>query len=190
MYNKIVSIPLIVIGICLIVFFPDGSCLSGWQIAGIVVASFGGLWMFVSIINTMDAASTQMEKFKKIMCYQQNLSVAINYKDKVEKEFKIILTKEFPDFEKDLLKSFSFANEKDKDAFLAICPKLESGDSFMNYVNILSHSMEEIKKLELLINEELKEIAFYTISPWLWFRIATPANVKALLDKFEQSDNV
>ena len=189
MYNKIISIPFLIIGICLMVFFPepkiDDTMLSGFQWAGIIVGAFGFIWMFASLMTTMGESSSQLERFKNVIKLQKSLKIAMDFKTKIEKESKEILTVTFPNFEKDLVSKFSFENAESKEAFLAICPKLESGSSFGKYVEKLFEVMKEIRNVENAIEEALEEIAVYNEDPWLWFRRPMPANIKELIAKFE-----
>ncbi|MCF7835150.1 hypothetical protein K9M48_03790 [Candidatus Gracilibacteria bacterium] len=190
MYNKLFSIPSLIVGICLIVFLPrpliSYDCpISGFQLAGIILTVLGFFWMFGSIINTMVESKYQLERFKKVIRLQKTLSIDIAFKDKVEKEFRTILTETFPNFEKELVSKFSFDNEQSKEAFLAMCPKLESGNSFELYVDKLSSAIKSIKSDEVNIEEELEEIAVHNENPWLWFKRPMPANIKTLMDKFE-----
>ena len=189
MYNKIVSLPMLAIGLCLIIFMPSinvsETTIFGVQITGIFIASFGFLWAFASIINTMAESDIQMQRFKEVILIQKKLEIKKTYKEKIEKEFKEILTQTFPNFEKDLVSKFSFANDAAKEAFLAICPQLESGSSFEKYVDKISDAMIEIRKTEIAIDEKIKEIACYNESPWHWFKRPMPVNIKDLCKDFE-----
>ncbi|MEI8252485.1 MAG: hypothetical protein WCG25_01740 [bacterium] len=192
-----ISIPLMIIGICLSVLGSIGPQIVSvgqngesrttplFLVIGGIIAVFGLLWLIVSIFNTMNQSKTQLERFKETVRLHKKLTIALDFKSKIEKEFKEILTETFPSFEKDLVSKFSFENKESKEAFLAICPKLESGYSFEKYVNKLSDAMKEIQKVELEIDNQLAEIAVYNEDPWLWFRRPMPANIKELIDKFE-----
>jgi len=190
MYNKIISISLFVIGICLLVLFTepkiDGIIFSGFQLAGIIIGGIGFLWMCFSLINTLNESTEQLKRFKGIIQLQKKLAIKSDFKNSIEKEFKEILTQTFPNFEKDLVSKFSFENKESKEAFLAVCPQLESGSSFEKYVDGLSDAMEKIQKVKIEIEEQLSEIAFYNEDPWLWFRRPMPANIKTLIDLFEK----
>ena len=143
------------------------------------------MWLFGSLLDTMGASKEALERFKETTRLQKKLAISISFKTKIETEFKEILTVTFPNFEKDLVSKFSFANEASKEAFLAVCPQLESGSSFEKYVDKLSDAMEEIQKVEIGIDEKLAEISVYNDNPWLWFKRPMPANIKELVDKFE-----
>jgi len=181
MYNKIISLPMMAIGICLIIFSP--SC--GFKIAGICITSLGFLWAFASLINTMEEGEQQMKRFKEIIRLQKKLEIKKNYKKEVETEFKVILTETFPNFEKDLVSKFSFANDAAKEAFLAVCPQLESGNSFEKYVNKISNAMEKIQEAQIEIDEKMKDIAIYNESSWYWFKRSMPEKIKDLCKDFE-----
>ncbi|AHB41684.1 TPA: hypothetical protein DIC40_00005 [Patescibacteria group bacterium] len=190
MYNKIISIPVFVIGICLLVLFTEpkmgSTALSGFQLAGIIIGGIGFLWMLCSLMDTLMKSTEQLRTFKETIRLQKKLAIKIDFKNSIEKEFKEILTQTFPNFEKDLVSMFSFENKESKEAFLAVCPELESGSSFEKYVDELSDAMEEIQEVRIELDEKLAEIAFYNEDPWLWFRRPMPANIKILIDVFEK----
>jgi len=179
---------MLIIGICLMTLSQKpivGGYVSVFLVAGIIVASIGFLWAFFSLMGTMSESSEQLKKFKEVTRLQKKLLIEIDFKRKVEEEFKEVLTETFPNFEKDLVSKFSFVNDAAKEAFLAVCPKLESGSSFEKYVNMISDAMTSIQKVEIAIDEKLAEISVYNEDPWLWFKRPMPANIKALIDKFD-----
>lgn len=189
MYNRFLTIPMIIIGICLAIIFPEpkigNSAIGVVQLIGIVLIVIGLVWIFFTIIGSMETAKEQIERFKEVKFLQKKLATLLDYKEKVESTFKDLLTKDFPEWEKDLLTKFSLANEKDKEALLAMCPKVESGKSFGIYVGEMSDAMQEIRDISIEIEDKLKEISVSHENPWLWFKKPIPANIKTLLDKFE-----
>lgn len=191
MYNKISSISLVVLGVLLFLIFQEPKVkdisFSVTQIFGIIIMSIGCIWVFGSLMNSMAEASYQIRRFKEISQLQRKLEIAKEFKEKLIIEFKGILTIQFPQFEMDLFTKFSLSNEKDKDALLAICPKVESGTSFIKYVENISGAMNKILEIENCINSKLEDISYYNESPWLWFRRPAPTYVKNLLKDFEEN---
>ena len=187
MYNKIFSGFFILLGVLVapVSMVADTyDAKIGWQNASGFILTFGILWMVVSLYSSMAEAKSQIERFKDVVRYQHNLAIAIDYKKKIEKEFRQILTSEYPAWEESLVTKFSLANEKDKEALLAICPKLETGSSYEKYVKMLKLSMDDVAKMEREINESLRDIAVSDENPWLWFHRPIPANIQELLSKF------
>ena len=133
----------------------------------------------------MSENDDQIARFKEVVRLQKKLQIAKNYETKTEKVFKTILTETFPNFEKDLVSKFSFDNESSKEAFLTVCPQLESGNSFERYVKKISKAMEDIEETEIEIDNEMKNIAIYNESPWLWFRRPMPPKIKDLCKDYE-----
>lgn len=187
MYNKFFSGAIILVGVLVALvslFTMSYDAKVAWLIIGLCIIGFGILWLFVSLFNSMDEAKIQIHRFKTLLKEQHNLAVAISYKTKIEKEFRQILTSEYPAWEESLVTKFSLANEKDKEALLAICPKLETGSSYEKYVKMLKLSMDDVAKMEREINESLRDIAVSDENPWLWFHRPIPANIQELLSKF------
>ena len=189
MYNKLFSGAIVLVGV-LVTLVSLLSLLEdvklAWQVTGFCIVGFGILWMFVSLFNSMDEAKKQLERFKQLFKEQHNLAVAINFKTKIEKEFRQILTSEYPAWEEGLVTKFSLANDKDKEALLAICPKLETGSAYQQYVTMLKASMENVADRERKINSYLAEIALSDENLWLWFHHAIPVNIKELVNNFQK----
>ena len=106
MYNKIISIPSMIIGILLcFVLSPmiwDGTT-SVPQVFGIFAIAFGFIWMFASMITSMHNANYQRQRFIELRSSQKCLTIIKDYKDKVVVEFKDILLELYPKFELDLI---------------------------------------------------------------------------------------
>lgn len=188
MYNKISSLSLIILGALFLAVSTSPPVVAEdklGEIAGWIILGAGLFWLFISLYGSMTEASTQIERFKEVHFIQRKLTTLGQYKNKVEYTFKALLTKDYPDFEKELLTRFSLANEKDKEAILAMCPQLQSATTFSKYAQTMEEAMEEVKKVEIDFDEKLKEISTYNASPWLWFKKTMPSDIKALITKFD-----
>lgn len=187
MYNKFFSGFFVLLGVLIAsisLFVTSYEAKAAWQVSGIFVGAFGILWLAVSLFSSMDEANKQIKRFKELVKLQHNLGIAIRYKENIEKEYKDILTKEFPAWEENLVSKFSFANEKEKGALLAICPELKTGFAYEKYAEILKSSIQSVSEYEKSINSQISEIAASDENPWLWFHRPIPANIQELVSKF------
>ena len=191
MYNRIISIPLLVIGLILLILIPGPKMLNSYgspvllsvvDLLGIIFSGIALVWMFASLLRSMNESQYQHSRFTHIREYVALGPIKEKYKGNLLKEFKGLLTQEYPEYEKDLVSKFSFDGKNAESALVALAPALKTSEMYTKYASLINEAMSDILKNEEKIQDRIQGIQQYNTNPWYWFRIPVPADIAKLTE--------